>query len=293
MKIALIGASGQLGTDLRQVLIQGKNDVIPVLHSACDVCMADQVEGLLAACKPDLVINTAAFHKVEECEKNSIKAFEVNAIGALNLARTCQTYGAKLVHFSTDYVFGGDKRTPYQELDRPTPLSVYGASKVAGEHVISQSAERFLIVRTTGLYGHAGSSGKGGNFVETMLKKAADGQTIRVVNDQTLTPTSTLDLARAVQRLVNADASGIYHVTCDGECTWYDFARQIFALESLNADLIPAATSDFPSSVRRPSYSVLSKSRLHTVGLTMPPWEVSLERYIRGRMKKERAASAL
>jgi dTDP-4-dehydrorhamnose reductase len=293
MKIVLIGANGQLGTDLLRVLSQAGNEVIPLLHSSFDVCNAEQVESLLGACKPDLVINTAAFHKVEECEKNSGRAFEVNALGALNLARTCQSHGSVLVHFSTDYVFSGDKRTPYEEFDRPAPLNVYGVSKVAGEHLITQSAERFFVVRTTGLYGYAGSSGKGGNFVETMLKKAAEGGTIRVVNDQTLTPTSTLDLAQAVCQLVETDVFGLYHVTCEGECSWYDFARKIFALHRLEVDLVPAATKDFPSPVKRPAYSVLSKSRLRTVGFTMPTWEASLERYLHGRIEKQQAISAI
>ena len=293
MKIVLIGAKGQLGTDLLQLLSQSENEVIPVLHSTCDICNTGQVEGLLGACKPDFVINTAAFHKVEECERNAGRAFEVNAVGALNLARACQTHGAILVHFSTDYVFGGDKRTPYQEFDRPAPLNVYGASKVAGEHLIAQSMEHFFVVRTTGLYAYAGSIGKGGNFVETMLKKAAEGGTIRVVNDQTLTPTSTLDLAQAVCQLIRTDSFGLYHVTCEGECTWHNFARQIFALQRLAVDLVPAATKDFPSSVKRPAYSVLSKSRLRTVGLTMPAWEASLERYLHERIKQQAMSAIL
>lgn len=292
MRIALIGAMGQLGTDLLSLLSEEANEVIPVPHSACDISNAEQVEHAVGPSKPDVVVNTAAFHKVEECEKNPGRAFEVNAIGALNLARTCHKHGAVLVHFSTDYVFGGDKRTPYEEFDCPMPLSVYGASKVAGEQLIAQSTERFLIVRTTGLYGHAGSSGKGGNFVETMLRKAAEGGTIRVVNDQTLTPTSTLDLAQAVCHLMKADVFGLYHVTCEGECSWFDFARQIFTTQNLQVDLVPAVTKDFPSSVQRPSYSVLSKSRLRNTGLTMPAWEASLERYLGGRMKNQQAISA-
>lgn len=292
MRIALIGAMGQLGTDLLRVLNQAENETIPVPHSACDISDADQVEYAVSTSNPDLVINTAAFHKVEECETNPGRAFEVNALGALNLARSCHKQRAVLVHFSTDYVFDGDKRTPYEESDCPMPLSVYGVSKLAGEHLIAQSIDRFLIVRTTGLYGNAGSSGKGGNFVETMLRKAAEGGMIRVVKDQTLTPTSTIDLAQAVCHLIKANVFGLYHVTCEGECSWYDFAREIFTLQSLQVHLRPAVTEDFPSSVRRPSYSVLSKSRLRNTGLTMPAWQASLERYLRGRMTKHQAISA-
>jgi len=285
-RVLLIGANGQLGTDLLTVLSRANKVVFPILHSTCDVCNAAQVEELLDAYKPDCVISTAALHKVEECERNPIRTFEVNATGALNLARTTRRLGAVLVYFSTDYVFGGDKCLPYDELDRPAPLNVYGVSKVAGELLVTCTTDRFFIVRTTGLYGYAGSSGKGGNFVETMLQKASEGVPIRVVNDQTLTPTSTLDLAEVVQRLIESDAFGLYHATSEGECSWYDFARQIFALQKLGVDLAPATAADFPSAVRRPSYSVLSKTRLNSIGLFMPPWQASLERYLYGRLHK-------
>ena len=290
MKILLIGANGQLGTDLFKVFNRAENEVFPVLHSTHDVCSAAQVEDLVDTHMPDLIINTAAFHKVEECEKNPGLAFEVNATGAFNLARASRRHGAILVHFSSDYVFSGEKRSPYAEFDRPTPLNVYGASKVAGEHLIACGTDRFFVVRTTGLYGYAGSSGKGGNFVETMLKKASERASIRVVNDQTLTPTSTLELAQTVSRLVETDAFGLYHITCEGECSWYDFAGQIFAMQKLEVDLAPAATIDFPSNVKRPPYSVLSKNRLHNIGLSMPFWQTSLERYLHGRVHRATAA---
>ncbi len=292
MRITLIGANGQLGTELLRVLSEAGNQISPVLHSTFDVCSPSQVEDLVGNGRPDVVVNTAAFHKVEECEKHPDHAFEVNAIGALNLARTCHRHGAALVHFSTDYVFDGSKGKPYEEADPPAPANVYGASKVAGEQLITCNTDRFLIIRTCGLYGHVGSRGKGGNFVDTMLKKAAERGRIRVVNDQILTPTSTADLAQVVRRLIDTGAFGLYHASCEGACSWYDFACQIFALLDLEVDLVPVTTRDLASPVRRPAYSVLSKTRLRSLGLSMPVWEASLDRYLQERKQKHETFSA-
>jgi dTDP-4-dehydrorhamnose reductase len=292
MKILLIGARGQLGSDLFEAFSQARHEVLVAEHGTFDVCRAEQVEEVVDGMRPAVVVNTAAFHKVEECEKQPGRTFEVNALGALHLARACQRQRVLLVHFSTDYVFDGQKRAPYEESDLPSPMNVYGASKIAGENLIVGNAERYLIIRTCGLYGHAGSSGKGGNFVETMLKKAASRETLRVVNDQILTPTATVDLAQMVLPLIDREAFGLYHVSCEGVCSWYEFAREIFALQGLQVDLVPVATNDFPSQVKRPPYSVLSKNRLRGLGLSMPEWRESLERYLRAGIEKPQTASA-
>jgi dTDP-4-dehydrorhamnose reductase len=241
--------------------------VVPTTQATLDVCDGAAVEEIIALHRPDVVLNTAAFHKVEECETNPQKSFAVNAIGAIHLARACQKHRATLVQFSTDYVFDGGKKVPYEETDLPNPLNVYGASKVAGELLIASYTKHHYIVRTSGLYGLAGSSGKGGNFIETMLKKAGEGNPIRVVDDQVLTPTATADLAQAILALVQTEQYGLYHVTCEGSCSWYQFAEQIFALEGVNPPCTPARTSDFPSPVRRPAYSVLAKKKLSRIGL--------------------------
>jgi dTDP-4-dehydrorhamnose reductase len=287
MKILLIGAKGQLGRDLFRTFDGQGHQIVSVDHATFEVSDVVQVEELVASARPDVVLNTAAFHKVEECEKRPDLSFAVNAIGALNLARACARCRAVLVHFSTDYVFGGEKKIPYEESDIPRPLNVYGASKMAGESLIACNANRYFIVRTCGLYGHAGSSGKGGNFVETMIRKAAEGSTIRVVNDQVLTPTSTADLARAINQLIETKAFGLYHVSCEDACSWYEFAREIFVLQKIQANLVPAETQDFPSSVKRPPYSVLSKNRLHGLGISMPRWRDSLDRYLQSRIEKK------
>jgi hypothetical protein len=174
---------------------------------------------------------------VDECEGEAARAFAVNAVAVRRLAETCRDLEATLVHFSTDYVFGGPARTPRVETDRPDPQSVYATSKLAGEHLVRATGGRHFVIRTCGLYGLAGASGKGGNFVETMLRLAREGRPIRVVADQVCTPTSTAELARTIGRLLRTDAYGLYHVTNNGQCSWYEFAERIFGLLDLHPDL--------------------------------------------------------
>lgn len=289
MKVAIIGANGQLGSDLCRILAAQKTEVVPLLHRDVDVSDGAQVDRILDAARPGVVVNTAAYHKVDQCEAQAERAFAVNAIGPMNLARACDRIGAFLVHFSTDYVFDGRQRRPYVETDPPAPLSVYGTSKAAGEFLLPNYCSRYFVIRTCGLYGVAGSAGKGGNFVETMLKKAAEGVAVRVVNDQTATPTFTGDLAEVVAKMISPDitgrdsVSGIYHVTHEGQCTWYEFARAILERENLHPDLQAVSTPEIFSSVQRPPYSVLSKRKLNSLGLSMPPWDEGLGRYLAAR----------
>jgi dTDP-4-dehydrorhamnose reductase len=282
-RVLLIGANGQLGSDLAKALARDGAEVIPRRHSDIDVRDGDAVARELAAHRSDFVINTAAFHKVEECETHPELAFEVNATAVRRLGVACAEAGAVLVHFSTDYVFGSGKQEPYAESDLPGPLNVYGASKLAGEYLLATVADRYYIIRTCGLYGVAGSSGKGGNFVELMLRKAQAGETIRVVNDQVLTPTYTVDLAEAVVALMKTGRFGLYHVSAESKCSWYEFARGIFEISGMHVDLRPATTAGFPSPVRRPSYSVLSKAKLRALGIEMPDWRDGLPRYLADR----------
>src|SRR5579863_928817 len=186
MKVAVIGANGQLGTDLCRVLTDQKVSIVPLTRREIDVSDSTQVDRVLGNLQADVVISTAAFHKVEECEKQPAQSFLVNAVGPRNLALACRKNNAVLVHFSTDYVFDGSERRRYAESDLARPLNVYGVSKLAGEHMVRFTWERHFVIRTCGLYGVAGSAGKGGNFVETMLKKAGEAAPVRVVNDQVL-----------------------------------------------------------------------------------------------------------
>ncbi|HXM22697.1 MAG TPA: dTDP-4-dehydrorhamnose reductase [Terriglobales bacterium] len=291
MKVLLIGANGQLGSDLFRVFQAAGDTVVPVTHAQVDVCSEERVAEIMAETKPDVVVSTAAFHKVEECEKKPALAFQVNGTGAMNLALACQRSGAVLAHFSTDYVFDGKKNAAYEETDLPSPLSVYGASKVVGEHLIAAYADRYFVIRTCGLYGVAGSSGKGGNFVETMLKKAMAGDAIRVVDDQTLTPTYTGDLAEATRKVILTGNYGLYHVSSEGQCSWYEFTRYIFERAGLDAKLSPVNSSEFASPVKRPANSVLSKAKLRGLGVSIPSWKDALPRYLEERTRKSAPAS--
>ena len=283
MKVAVIGANGQLGTDLCRILAGQKVSVLPLTRREIDVSDSTQVGRVLGPLQADVVISTAAFHKVEECEKQPAQSFAVNAAGPRNLALACRQNNAVLVHFSTDYVFDGSERRPYAESDLPRPLNVYGVSKLAGEHMLRLTWERHFVIRTCGLYGVAGSAGKGGNFVETMLKKASEAAPVRVVNDQVLTPTFTGDLAEAVSKLIRTEAYGLYHISAEGECSWYEFARKIFEFEKLKVDLSSVSSAEFSSPVRRPAYSVLSKQKLSRLGIAMKTWQEGLASYLTAR----------
>jgi len=283
MRVAVIGANGQLGTDLCRILAGQKVSVVPLTRREIDVSDSTQVDRVLGELQADIVISTAAFHKVEECEKQPAQSFAVNAAGPRNLALACRQNNAVLVHFSTDYVFDGSERRPYAEPDLPRPLNVYGVSKLAGEHMVRLTWERHFVIRTCGLYGVAGSAGKGGNFVETMLKKAGEGAPIRVVDDQVLTPTFTGDLAEAVSKLIRTEAYGLYHVSAEGECSWYEFARKIFEFEKLKVDLRPVSSTEFSSPVQRPAYSVLSKQKLSQLRIAMKAWQEGLASYLAAR----------
>ena len=231
------------------------------------------------------------FLRVDDCEDAADRAFQVNAVAPGNLARICRDLSALLVHISTDYVFGADHShsTPYGETDLPGPVNVYGTSKLAGEYLVRQGCDRSLVVRTTGLYGVAGSSGKGGNFVETMLRLAGEGKPIRVVDDQRLAPTYTPDLASAILDLVEGGHHGLFHVVNAGGCSWFEFASAIFALEGLTPDLSPTTSAAFPTKAVRPSYSVLACRALQANGLVSPrPWREALADYLVARRAKAR-----
>lgn len=296
MKVLLIGANGQLGTDLARVLPADGHEVLPSTHAQLDICDFQRVSEVVDDVRPDVIVNTAAFHRVDECETDVPRSFLVNSVAVAHLASTAERNRAILVHFSTDYVFGGADRKRRAETDRCDPVNVYGASKAAGELLVAMLSTRYFVVRTCGLYGLAGSSGKGGNFVETMLRKAREGAAIRVVNDQFVTPTHTLELAHLVGRLLTTTAWGCYHLSSEGECSWYEFAREIFALSGIAPELSAVSSSQFPTPARRPAYSVLSKDKFQALGIaTVPHWRASLESYLQRRATTntaERAALA-
>jgi dTDP-4-dehydrorhamnose reductase len=282
--IVLIGANGQLGTDIVKVLEKKSGiHLIKLTHKDMDICDQVDTRRILVSHKPDIVINTAAFHKTDECEDNPEKAFQVNSFAVRNLAMVCRDLDAVLVHLSTDYVFGGDKerKTPYTEDERPFPLSAYGVSKVAGEYFVQTLCPKYFVVRSSALFGLAGSIGKGGNFVETMLKLAREEKPIRVVNDQFTSPTFTEDLAMKIVQLIETKNYGLYHITNNGECSWFDFAKTIFELSNLSPDLQPTTTEAFGARANRPRYSVLARKNLASIGLDdMRSWKDAVKDYL-------------
>jgi dTDP-4-dehydrorhamnose reductase len=279
VKVAILGAGGQLAYDLQRVMPPWEQ--VALRHADLDICDHDRVRERLNEIRPEVVINTAAFHRVDDCEGQVEKAFAVNTFAVRNLAQVCAELECTLVHISTDYVFGGEKRSPYTEEDLPGPLNVYGVSKLAGEYFVRHLCPKHFVVRSSGLYGVAGSSGKGGNFVETMLRLAREGKRIRVVNDQVLAPTWTKDLAEKVVELLRSRAYGLYHVADEGGCSWHEFAGKIFELVGFRPDFAPTTTGAFGAGALRPAYSVLSPRSLVNIGLEpMPPWPVSLQAYL-------------
>lgn len=284
VRTLLIGANGQLGQELRQVYAD--HDSIPLTHADLDVTDGKQSEGVLDRYAPDLILNTAAYHRVDECEDFPARAYEVNALAVRNLAQWAKAHGAVLVHFSTDYVFDGSLNRPYTEADPPRPLSAYGISKLAGEYFIRAIHERHFVIRTCGLYGIAGSSGKGGNFIETMLRLAREGKEIKVVGDQVLTPTSAKELAAKVREVVNTDAYGLYHITNNGACSWYEFAAAIFEMAGMHPRLLETSSAAFGARATRPAYSVLDNATLRALGLDdLRHWREALKEYLADRLR--------
>jgi dTDP-4-dehydrorhamnose reductase len=278
MKVAVIGANGQLGTEI--VKIFADEIVTSLTQNDIEISDAGSVERAFANGRPDIVINTAAFLNVELCEKERAKAFLVNKTGALNLARVLEQKQVPLLHISTDYVFDGSKRSPYEESDAPNPLNAYGASKLAGERAIQAHCSRYYIVRTSGLYGHAKCLAKGANFIEKILARAKEKSELQIVDDEVLTPTYTVDLARQIRLLVETGDYGLYHATNNGSCSWFEFAREVLRLAGSSTRVVPVSSKEYPSEVRRPAYSVLSNSRLASMGLDrMPVWHESLAAY--------------
>jgi dTDP-4-dehydrorhamnose reductase len=285
LKILLIGANGQLGSDLKKKLLM--HEVTGTTHANLDVTQSEEVVQQVQTLRPEVIINTAAFHKVDVCETEALAAFHVNAVGVKNLCVAARSVDAILVHFSTDYVFEGNLRRPLTEQDETNPVNAYGVSKLAGEKIIRYLWEKSFVIRTCGLYGHAGSSGKGGNFVETMLQKAKANDSIRVVHDQVLTPTSTHELARKVADLLETRHFGLYHVTSQGACSWYEFAAAIFEISGIRANLSPTTSAEFKSPAKRPAFSVLENAHLKKWGMDdLKSWQDALLEYVSERPSK-------
>jgi dTDP-4-dehydrorhamnose reductase len=283
LTVAVIGSTGQLGQDLMRVFGE---EAVGFAHEDLDVTDEESVASAVRSAESDWVLNTAAFHRVDDCETNPTLTFAVNATGALNVARAAAAVGSGVAFFSSDYVFGGQDRgrdNPYEEGDAPHPLSVYGVSKVAGEQLVMQANPRHLVVRSAGLYGTA-TSRKGWTFPELMLNKARNEGALRVVTDQVLSPTFTADLAGKTKELIEQDALGLFHLTNAGECSWFEFAQGALELAGVEAKMEQISTEQMNQRARRPPYSALDTTRLEAVGLEpLRPWKEALGDYLRAK----------
>lgn len=288
MRIALIGATGQLGTDLQKILRKTGHEVVALGHRNIELSREDSVDGCLNRTSPDAVINCAAYNLVDQAEEEPAIAYAVNSLGPRRLAHWCGRADIPLVHFSSDYVFGLDaaRREPYTETDAPGPQSAYAGSKLQGEYFVRSLCPKSFVLRTCGLYGVAALKGAGkGNFIETMIRLGNRLEKLTVVNDQRCTPTATADLAAATVELLDTDAFGLYHATNSGDTTWHDLAAEIFRLEKIAVEVAPITTAEFGAAAPRPSYSVLSSEKLEKVlGRPMPSWQDALQNYLKTRL---------
>lgn len=282
-RIVITGACGQLGRALNQVL-KDRTDLTIINTTTreptaycpiiLDITNSVAVMNLIQELKPEVIINCAAHTGVDLCESDQERAYRINAIGPKNLAVAAEALEAKLIHVSTDYVFDGESEVPYREEDKTNPQSVYGSTKLAGEEFVRTLCENYNIIRTAWLYG------EGKNFVKTMLALSEKNNEIRVVNDQYGSPTSALSLARAITFLMDTDGPGIYHGTCEGSATWYEFAVEIFRLAGKEVTVLPITTEEYKTPAKRPKYSVLKNNNLKEAGYTLPFWKDALKEYM-------------
>jgi len=282
MMVAVIGASGQLGCDVIAAFSAAGDTVAPLGHEDVDVASLESVKNALEQIHPAIVVNTAAFHPVEKCEADPALAFAVNGLGARNVAQVTDSLGAKLIYISTDYVFDGKKQAPYIEQDLAGPLNAYGNSKLSGEFFVRCANPRHFVIRVSAIYGLSPCRAKGGlNFVELMLKLSQERDELRVVDDEFVTPTPTVDVARQLVVLARTSDYGLYHATAEGSCSWFEFARAIFDLTGTKVSLERARPGEFPSKVPRPKYSVLENSSLKNKSLNLfNHWKEGLANYL-------------
>jgi len=283
-RIAIVGANGQLGSDLVAEFERQGHIIVPLNHDRMDIGDAESMRRTLDEVRPQVILNTAAMHNVEASEADPAAAFRVNALGVRNLALAAISLDATLVHYSTDYVFDGAKQAPYTEADAPRPLNVYGNSKLAGEYFVRSLAPRHFVLRVGAIYGHAPCRAKGGrNFVTTMLALGRERPVLRVVDDEIISPTPTAAIACQSAALLETEHYGLYHMASHGHCSWHALAAAVFDLAGIKTDLQVAAPGEFPAKVPRPGYSALENAGLARIGLDlMPDWRDGLKTFLDG-----------
>jgi dTDP-4-dehydrorhamnose reductase len=274
VRALITGGGGQLASDLQTLL---GDKAVSRSHAELDIRDIGQVERALEEIRPDVVLNCAAFHNVDVCEREPDSAWATNVRAVMELARL----GPKLVHLSTNYVFDGRRPEPYAEYDPPAPRSVYALTKLAGEYAAMAYGEDALVARSAGLYGFAGNVSKGGNFVQRMLTRAREAGELKMVADQRLQPTFTADLAAALLDAVRRDASGLVHLTNSGECSWLEFTEAIVENAGIDVHIEPIETVIGPGAVDRPLNGVLARPRADSLGLEpLRPWRAALDDYM-------------
>ena len=274
MRILLTGRNGQVGWELERALA-ALGEVIALDRASCDLSEATSIRRVTREVAPAVIVNAAGYTLVDRAEAEPQLANRINGTAAGILAGEARHAGALLVHYSTDYVFDGEKGAPYQEEDAPNPISVYGCSKLEGERAVQGSGCRYLILRTSWVY-----ASRGQNFVRTVLRLAREGRELRIVGDQTGSPTAAHELANATAALLlrGAPADGLYHLSAAGETSWYEFAREILSMTGNRATRVRRITTEeYPTAARRPRYSVLSNRKIRRLtGIALPDWRESL-----------------
>lgn len=283
-KILIIGKTGQLGSMLVKDALELGHEVFAPSKEELDI--TDEIRFLneMKHHLPDVVINTSAFHNVPLCETEPAKAFQLNCIAVKKLSEICSDFDCWFVTFSTDYVFDGKKGKPYIEKDTPNPLQIYGISKLAGEFAaLSSNPLKSIIIRTCGLYGFQGATSKGGNFVDNRISDARTNSRIEISNDQTISPTYTGDLSKAVLRLIEhpSKEGRIYHLTNQGYCTWYELTKEIYKILHIEVELIPVDRKGQSGKMRRPLFSALKNEKAAKIGIDLPHWDKGLYKYLK------------
>ena len=288
MKILIIGKTGQLGSALLMDTRALGHDVFAPSRQEVDILNEDSFLDAMIQYKPEVVINTAAFHNVPQCEIEPVKAFQSNCIAVKKLAEISNDFNAWFVSFSTDYVFSGEKKKPYTESDTPCPLQMYGLSKLAGEYG-ALSYKKSIIIRTCGLYGVKGATSKGGNFVDNRINDSKQNTRIEISSDQTVSPTYAGDLSKAVLQLISHPSreNGIYHLVNEGYCTWYEFTKEIFKILNIDVELMPVDRKGKTGAMRRPLFSVLKNKKAAKLGISLPHWKATLREYLIMKYKDE------
>jgi dTDP-4-dehydrorhamnose reductase len=271
LRILLTGANGQLGRELARLLPERGHEVVALSRSELDVSSPEDVERAVRRNSPEAIINAAAYTDVDGCETETERAYAVNALGPRNLARACEVLGGDLLHVGTNYVFDGESERPYEPFDGPNPISAYGRGKLAGEEYVKHLCSRWYIVRSAGVYG------EGHNFVRTMLRVGRERESLKVKEDEYVSPTYARDLAEGITEIVEGGLYGLYHVTNAGSCSWHEFAREIFALSGAEVEVVPVPASEYPLPAARPANGVLSP-----IGSPrLRHWRDALEDYLR------------